>query len=325
MRICAVTVTYNRKELLKRCLDALISQTHKLDKIIVIDNGSTDDTNKFFYERYRDNPVIEYIKLSENTGCGGGFYEGIKKAYEQGFDWIWAIDDDTIFEINSLQKIINSKPFKRERFDIFTSMVLDKDDNLEYRAIPSKVWEPFRLNIPASKEDYKKPYFEVQRIGFCSGFLMNREIIKKAGFPLREFFMGGDDTEYAKRLTNFSGICLITSSKTHHLDTVSIKECSIFGIKVRKTPLERLWIAYYSIRNSIFLCKNHFNFCSSMGYILIHIVVPWLFVIILCEGHKFLRIKLLIRAIHDGLKGKLGKTIDPEKFTEEIIKSVRYK
>ena len=43
-KIAAVVVTYNRKELLFQCLDALLKQTYPLDAIYIIDNASTDGT-----------------------------------------------------------------------------------------------------------------------------------------------------------------------------------------------------------------------------------------------------------------------------------------
>jgi len=45
--ICAVIVTFNRKELLLNCLNALKQQTHTLDHIVVIDNASSDGTTDF--------------------------------------------------------------------------------------------------------------------------------------------------------------------------------------------------------------------------------------------------------------------------------------
>ena len=88
-KIAAVVVTYNRKELLKECLDALLAQTHPLDSIILIDNASTDGTPEFLKEKgFLDNPKIDYVRLSENSGGAGGFYEGMKRGYEKGFDWV---------------------------------------------------------------------------------------------------------------------------------------------------------------------------------------------------------------------------------------------
>ncbi|NLT75707.1 MAG: glycosyltransferase, partial [Planctomycetes bacterium] len=49
--IAAVVVTYNRKELLTRCLDALLAQSHRPDAIYIIDNDSTDGTYEDLLDR----------------------------------------------------------------------------------------------------------------------------------------------------------------------------------------------------------------------------------------------------------------------------------
>ena len=45
-RIAVIVVTYNRERMLKRCMEALFQQTVPLCKICVIDNASTDETEK---------------------------------------------------------------------------------------------------------------------------------------------------------------------------------------------------------------------------------------------------------------------------------------
>src|SRR5438128_12609415 len=99
MKIIAVVVTYNRLPLLKKSLDAVYSQTRKPDAIIVINNGSTDDTGEWLQTQ----PVINYTQ--ENKGGAGGFSYGINKAYGHGADWIWLMDDDTIPQKDSLEKL----------------------------------------------------------------------------------------------------------------------------------------------------------------------------------------------------------------------------
>ena len=67
-KIAAVVVTYNRKDLLKECLDALLNQTRPLDSIILIDNASTDGTPEFLKEKgYLDNPKIHVGVLNNNV------------------------------------------------------------------------------------------------------------------------------------------------------------------------------------------------------------------------------------------------------------------
>ena len=43
-KVIAIIPTFNRKCLLKRCIDSLLAQTYTIDSIVVIDSGSTDGT-----------------------------------------------------------------------------------------------------------------------------------------------------------------------------------------------------------------------------------------------------------------------------------------
>ena len=90
-RIAAVVVTRNRIELLQRCVAHLLQQTRPLDAIYVVDNGSTDGTVELISSDQL--PVIPMIH-QKNAGGAGGQYLGLKRAYDDGFDWVWTMDDD---------------------------------------------------------------------------------------------------------------------------------------------------------------------------------------------------------------------------------------
>ena len=51
--VCAVVVTYNRKELLIECLKALKNQSRHLNAIYIVDNASTDGTPELLVENGR--------------------------------------------------------------------------------------------------------------------------------------------------------------------------------------------------------------------------------------------------------------------------------
>ena len=57
--VIAIIVTYNRKELLKESIEALLQQTYKNFDILVIDNASTDGTYETI-SSYIDNNQIKY-------------------------------------------------------------------------------------------------------------------------------------------------------------------------------------------------------------------------------------------------------------------------
>jgi len=129
--VCAVVVTYNRKNLLLECLDALRKQTRPIQGIYLIDNASTDGTHElllkegYIKELPPENLVepwekefeiknltdgqpikLHYVRMHENTGGAGGFHEGVKRAYEKGYDWLWLMDDAEPKE-DALEKLSN--------------------------------------------------------------------------------------------------------------------------------------------------------------------------------------------------------------------------
>ena len=192
-KVAAVVVTYNRKELLRECLDALLNQTCPLDSIIIIDNASTDGTEEFLKEKgYLNNQKIDYVKLPQNIGGAGGFYEGLKRAYEKGYDWFWLMDDDGLPKRDTLSLLIEKA--KKESFKVISPLVLDKN-NENMLCFPSREYK--------TKNDvYKKrtTILFFNGIGPFLGGLIHKEVVSEIGFPNKDFFIYGDEVDYLCRI-----------------------------------------------------------------------------------------------------------------------------
>src|SRR5258708_30897142 len=91
--VAAVIVTFNRKGLLIECLEAVRGQTRPCERVFIIDNASTDGTPELLADEGLLDGSIEYVRLPVNTGSAGGFHEGMRRAYEAGYDWLWLLDD----------------------------------------------------------------------------------------------------------------------------------------------------------------------------------------------------------------------------------------
>ena len=106
MKKCVdIVVTYNRKELLRENISALIKQSYRDHDILVIDNASTDGTQKMVEEL--NNPFIRYYNTGKNLGGAGGFSYGLKIAAEGNYRYAWIMDDDSIPENSALESLIN--------------------------------------------------------------------------------------------------------------------------------------------------------------------------------------------------------------------------
>jgi GT2 family glycosyltransferase len=98
-RVCVVLVTYNRLPLLRESLTALHQSTIAPATILVVDNQSTDGTSETLAKEF---PYVQVIRPPRNVGSAGGYFLGLQWAQQREFDWVWALDDDTIVAADAL-------------------------------------------------------------------------------------------------------------------------------------------------------------------------------------------------------------------------------
>src|SRR5437870_3094389 len=78
--VCAVVVTFNRKALLRDCLESLYKQSRVPDHIVLVDNHSSDGTLDMVREAFVNRPSgpqLSIVALAENRGGAGGFATGV--------------------------------------------------------------------------------------------------------------------------------------------------------------------------------------------------------------------------------------------------------
>lgn len=327
-KVCAVVVSYNRKDLLIECLEALLKQTRPIEGIYVIDNASTDGTPGLLKERRyiteippdnlrepwekefevenltdKNKVRIYYVRMDKNTGGAGGFYEGVKRGYERGYDWLWLMDDDAEPKVDALEKLL---PYTNGKYMVLSNLKIGIDGIPQYI---HRGWKDIcningRVIRVIKQDDICKETIEIDHSSFV-GFMISRDAINIVGFPNRDFFVHYDDVEYSFRIRNYGKILLIRDSVIKHKDETKkiLKEAKLLFIKPSITiPYESLWIKYYSLRNLIHLkCK----YCSFFVALIVglRIFIRSSLGIILRDDHKYRRIKFYFNAILDGILG----------------------
>lgn len=192
MKICTVIVTFNRKDMLKECIQGVLNQTVPELSILIIDNNSTDGTEELIKTHFAHLPQLEYINLKQNTGGAGGFHYGVKTAFERGYDWLWLMDDDVEPEPNTLELMLNQK---RDSLCIHPTKIHTENGSV----FP---WNHMlntenSMTLRYSHEQYDKPgSWKALNVGCFEGMLIHRDIISKIGFPDERFFIAGDDLIY---------------------------------------------------------------------------------------------------------------------------------
>ena len=281
-KIAAVIVTYNRKEKLKECVEAILSQKYPIYKIFIIDNASTDGTYDYISEILNNHIEIEYIKMRENLGGSGGFHIGFEKAVNSKPDYIWACDDDAINEDDTLYKLM-SFALKNKK-GCYTANIIVNNKSVFHNK---------------SEYFFNKDCSEIDQVGFGS-FIVPINAVEKVGIPRGDLFIYYDDTEYCIRLRSkgYKIYCVTKAFVMHPQNFISQNYKNLFNLKkihFFNTPNFR---EYYCYRNAILIYK----YPSKFKYIFKGIQ----FFIRCCLFQRH-SCKMALLAIFHGIIGKSGK------------------
>jgi GT2 family glycosyltransferase len=95
-------VNWNGAHLLGPCLDALARQTRPV-RVVVVDNGSTDDSHQVVAGRSE----VEWCAMGENLGFAEGCNAGIRRALEAGARFVALVNTDVVVEPEWVQRLVD--------------------------------------------------------------------------------------------------------------------------------------------------------------------------------------------------------------------------
>jgi len=114
MKIIIITPVRNEEEFIHITIKSMMEQTILPDKWIIVNDGSTDNTEEIIKEYMKKVPFIEYISLPDRgyrkpaQGVIEAFYEGFKRIEIEEYDIISKFDGDLEFPPDTLEKISNA-------------------------------------------------------------------------------------------------------------------------------------------------------------------------------------------------------------------------
>ncbi len=299
--IIAVVVTYNRLELLQRNIACLRANV-PVDKILVVDNGSTDGTSAWL-DAEADSRLC--VVHQDNVGGSGGFYRGIDEVIHMGADWVWCMDDDVFPRPDCLNNLL---PHTRDlQIGLLAPRRLMEGQVFSNDFTEYDFTHPFRSLYKGKFRKQKRPVTEPTPIAGTAfeGPLIRTEAIKKIGLPNKDLFIFCDDTDYCIRLwqANYKMLYVPTAL----MDKQKFFSNDTWAERNRK----KKWKRFYQVRNTTYL-NHHYGktwavkhlrgLLCVMGYIATAIVtMPF------SNAYTMIDIAKLWHAYRDGLNEKLGK------------------
>jgi len=250
--VAIIILNWNNWQDTVECLESLSQIDYPNYQIIVVDNGSNNDSVPQIRERF---PVIQLLESGKNLGFSGGVNFGIDHAKDS--DLILLLNNDTIVAKNFLTELV-----KTIITDDTIGLVGGKiyyfestEPNALMHRNTNKIWSAGggitkftkRTFHFGDKETDQGQYDQQREVDFLSGccLLIKREVIEKIGPLDTDYFMYYEDVDFCLR-AKARGYKIIYSPK------------GILWHKVRQVSRKK-FVDYYRMRNHLMLLKKRFE------------------------------------------------------------------
>ncbi|MDH6251921.1 N-acetylglucosaminyl-diphospho-decaprenol L-rhamnosyltransferase [Chryseobacterium sp. H1D6B] len=214
-KVHIIIVTYNAMKWAERCFKSL-RQSSVPVQCIVIDNGSTDGTQDYIKT---DFPEVDFSQSEINLGFGKANNIGIEKAYKEGADFFYLMNQDAWLYQDSLGKLLEvyNKYENKEEIGIISPMHVDGTEKYLDIFLDKYIGVNFETRMISDLYfQTLKPFYEVKFINAAHWMLPKHTIETIGGFN-PYFFHYGEDDEYTNRiLFHNKKTLLVPGSKAVH-------------------------------------------------------------------------------------------------------------
>jgi len=217
------------------CLSSLKKLDYPNYRLVVVDNASSDDSVAQIQSAYPDIPIIVNKR---NLGFGSGCNVAIRQALQDGTDFVWLLNNDTIADPRALTALV-----EKAESDLGIGAI---GSVLYYMDEPDRVqaWGGGYVNYwRGESRHHLAPATEPQlHYLTAASLLLRREALKQVGLFDEKFFLYWEDVDLGCRLRNGGWkLAVAEGSRVWHKESASLGERSSLTTEYFNTSAVRFF------------------------------------------------------------------------------------
>jgi GT2 family glycosyltransferase len=254
--VSIVIVNYNGCNDTLECLGSLKELAYPNFDVIVVDNASSDNSATTIRQSY---PTLTLLQSGQNLGYAGGNNLGIKQALNDGADYIWLLNNDTVVHPHALTHLVERMQqdpgvgmcgstllyyHKRDTVQVLAGATYNK-----WLGISSHLGEQSPAAIVHDARQIENQLAYV--IG--ASMLVSRSFLEKIGLMNEAYFLYYEEIDWATRARGVFTLGYAPQSIIYHKEGASV------GTTKQAVPkLKRLRSEYYGLRSRLLFTRTYF-------------------------------------------------------------------
>jgi len=247
--VYVLILNYNGREHLEYCLPSVLETEYSETYLILIDNGSVDDSVTFARSNY---PQIEIIENGRNLGFAAGNNVGLRQALERGADYVVLLNNDMRVDprwLTHAVAVAESDPrIGVVGFDTIGEYRLNADPDLEQFREYQSAWQKLEVT-------------ETEHVAGCALFL-RADLLRDMGLLDERFFAYGEEDDLQKRARRAGYRSLRVNVPLWHynggsfgkrvLRTAALAQRNHIRVMIKADPLRVAWRRFCAM--VVFIC-----------------------------------------------------------------------
>lgn len=223
-KVSIIVPVYNAELYLKTCIDSILNQTYQNIELILVDDGSSDNSSTI-YNEYLGDPRVNIIK-KENGGVSSARNSGIKEATG---DYIMFVDSDDYIELTMIEEYVKYMTSNQMIIGGFNEIYVNKI----FRH------NPYKQKITEQLEIINLIFHGVEIGGFLFNKIYDSNIIKKHNLYLNEEIHMCEDL-------------LFNINYLFYIEKVTVMPDSLYNYRMRRSSAT--WSFDENLYNDLKLC-----------------------------------------------------------------------
>jgi GT2 family glycosyltransferase len=244
-----VVLNWNQRDLTLECLRSLAQVDYPSERleIVVVDNGSTDETAQAVRHRF---PNVTVLEAGENLGYAGGNNLGMRHALQRGTRYLCILNNDVRVSPGFLTPLLKALDLNASA-GVATPLITSEEDAGQVWALGSVVdrrsGTVSRLHMGETASDWQfRDVFEVD-LAQGAAMIFKREVVETIGLLDEAYYLYYEEADWCLRARNAGfQILAVPRSRVWHQVSATLGETS---------PV----INYYMQRNQLRFVACHWS------------------------------------------------------------------